>query len=159
MKRILFITRGSTYYHTKVYYNDKSVEEYDLELKEFLDKYLKIFSSSIEINKNINNQIFGYKKIVPIIVCPQNFIYWAVSGKLEDSNVVVFEMLRSNYIREEKGQSIVDFQVFEICMNCTKYHYEQQYERIKNIYNYYSNSLDNAEQFLINLKKGAVMNE
>lgn len=147
-KSIIYIKRKTNYYQTEIGYSDGSLQLIDMELKFVLNQILKCYGTSIQVNKAICNEIFGYTRLLPVIVSVKKDLYLAVNGKLDEDSIVLFNPDYVIYHSFIKDEAVLQFRNLNLHIICSKKQYETQLERIKEIRRYYDSSSEYLNKFL-----------
>ena len=155
-QNIVYLCRGNSYYQTKVGFDNGDCILVDDDIETVLEAYLKCYGTSISVSKQKCNEIFNYKRILPIIVSIKHDKYLAVNGKLSDDDIVLYDVDKViDYKFQGDSVSLV-FRNSILNMKSIKHTFNLQYQRIKEIRQYYDYSNKYTSVFISKLEEGKI---
>ena len=153
-RRIISICRGDSYYKTKVILDNGEIITLDDNIEKVVDEYLRCYGTSLSISKMICNEIFNFKRILPIIVSTMHDMYLCVNMKLSDESIVLFDLDKVIDYSYDGEFINLFFRNFSLKILCSKSTFELQCKRIEEMRKYYDKGNKFTTEFIKDLKEG-----
>ncbi|MBR3840803.1 MAG: competence protein ComK [Erysipelotrichales bacterium] len=158
-RNIVYLCRGYSYYQTKVMFDSGEYIIVDDDIESVLDAYLKCYGTSLSVSKRICNDVFNYTRILPVIVSVKHDKYFAVNGKLDDENIILFDVDKVIDTKVNGNMISLVFRNSTLEMSCSRSTFNLQYQRIEEMRRYYDKSNKFTTLFMSKLEEGKIPNE
>ena len=155
-QNIVYLCRGNSYYQTKVCFDNGECILVDDDIESVLEAYLKCYGTSLSVSKRKCNEIFNYKRILPIIVSIKHDKYLAVNGKLSDDDIVVYDVDKVIDYEFKEDTVLLVFRNSSLTMKSIKHTFNLQYQRIREMRKYYDYSNKYTSLFISKLEEGKI---